>query len=300
MVEGKSLGNRVFNISNIVVMTLLIVVTLYPFWYAVVGSLDAGFDYARGGVFLWPRFFTWANYQTIFADPSLLRSLFITATRTALVTVFSVGYTAMFAYAFSRRYLRGKRWYAVAGFTSMYLSGGLIPFFVLLNWLGLYNSYWVYIFPGLFSFWNVIIFNANYRQIPDSLVESAKMDGASEFRIFFQIILPLSRPVLAALSVFTAVGVWNDYQTTLFFTQSSSLQTLQYYILKLVQSNDAVSALQALNPNVTNTMHLGGAMTSALTVQLAAMVIAALPMIIMYPFAQRFFIKGVLIGSIKE
>ena len=104
----------------------------------------------------------------------------------------------------------------------MYISGGLIPSFMLINWLGLYDSYWVYIIPSLFGgFWNVIILNANYKAIPDSLFESAKMDGASEFRIFFQIVLPLSKPVLAALSVFTAVGVWNDYGTTLYFTQSS-------------------------------------------------------------------------------
>lgn len=300
MVESKSLGSRVFSVANVVLMAILIIVTLYPFWYAIVGSLDTGFDYASGGAFLWPRVFTWSNYQTVFADPGLIHALVITLVRTAIVTGFSVFYTAMFAYAFSRRYLRGKRWYAAAGFASMYLSGGLIPMFILLNWLHLYNSFWVYIFPGLFSFWNVIIFNANYRQIPDSLIESAKMDGANEFTIFFRIVLPLSRPVIAALSVFTAVGVWNDYQTTLYFTQSSGLQTLQYYILKLVQSSNAITALQAANPNITNTLTAHGQTTSALTIQLAAMVLAAIPMIVMYPFAQRFFVKGVLIGSIKE
>jgi len=299
MVEGRSFGTRAFNIGNAVVMGLLILVTLYPFWYAVVGSLDAGYDYAKGGVFLWPRVFTWANYHLVLTDPGLMHAFLITITRTAIVTAFSVLYTAMFAYAFSRRYVRGKKWYAAVGFTSMYLSGGLIPFFVLLTWLGLYNTYWVYILPGLFSFWNVIIFTANFRQLPDALMESAKMDGASEFTIFFRIVLPLSKPVLAALSVFTAVGVWNDYQTTLYFTQATQLQTLQYYILKLVQSTDAITALQSQNPLITNSIHLSGSTTSALTIQLAAMVVSALPMIIMYPFAQRYFIKGVLVGSIK-
>ena len=146
----------------------------------------------------------------------------------------------MFAYAFSRPYLKGKKWYAVIGFTSMYFSGGLIPSFMLINWLGLYDSYWVYIIPSLFAgFFNVIILNANYKGIPDSLFESAKMDGASEFRIFLQIVVPLSKPVLAALSVFAAVGVWNDYGTTLYFTQSNSLQTLQYVILRLLQTTSA-------------------------------------------------------------
>lgn len=299
MVQDRSFGTRLFNIANVALMAGLMVVTLYPFWYAIVGSLDAGYDYAKGGAFLWPHVFTWANYRLVLSDPGLIHAFLITVVRTAIVTGFSIFYTAMFAYAFSRRYLRGKKWYAAVGFTSMYLSGGLIPFFVLLTWLHLYNTYWVYILPSLFSFWNVIIFSANFRQIPDELMESAKMDGASEFTIFFRVILPLSKPVLAALSVFTAVGVWNDYQTTLYFTQSAGLQTLQYYILKLVQSTDAVTALQAQNPLVSQTFHISGAATSALTVQLAAMVLSALPMIVMYPFAQRYFVKGVLVGSIK-
>ncbi|MNZ90113.1 L-arabinose transport system permease protein AraQ [compost metagenome] len=236
----------------------------------------------------------------------MLKAAWITASRTIIVTAVSILYTAMFAYAFSRPYLKGKRWYIIIGFTSMYFSGGLIPSFMLINWLGLYDHYLVYIIPGLFGgFWNVIIFNANFKGIPESLFESAKMDGASEFTLFRKIVLPLSKPVLAALSVFTAVGVWNDYGTTLYFTQSTDLQTLQYLILKLVQSNAAVEqmATSALisDPAVAAllTKAQGEGLVTARTLELAAMVIASIPMIIMYPFAQRFFIKGVLLGSVK-
>lgn len=207
---------------------------------------------------------------------------------------------------FSRSYLRGKKFYIVVGFTSMYFSGGLIPSFMLMNWLGLYDHYLVYILPALFGgFWNVIIFNANYKAIPDSLFESAKMDGASEFRIFLQIVIPLSKPVLAALSVFTAVAVWNDYGTTLYFTQSSDLQTLQYVILRLIQSNRAVenmvSSVEGISLAVSQLLNNtdGQGLVTAQTIELAAMVIASIPMIVMYPFAQRFFVKGVLLGSVK-
>ena len=163
------------------------------------------------------------------------------------------------------------------------------------------------IIPSLFGgFWNVIILNANFKAIPDSLFESAKMDGASEFRIFFQIVLPLSKPVLAALSVFTAVGVWNDYGTTLYFTQSSHLQTVQYMILKLLQTSSAaeqmanVAALTS-NPQVAELLNKakGAGIVTAQTIELAAMVIASIPMIILYPFAQRYFTKGVMLGSVK-
>lgn len=306
MVGGKSFGERTFQYSNILIMIVLMGLTIYPFWFSLISSLNSGEDLVRGPVFLWPREFTWASWQTVMADPSILNALWITASRTVIVTVVSILYTAMFAYAFSRPYLMAKKLYIIIGFASMYFSGGLIPSFLLMNWLGLYDTYLVYIIPALFGgFWNVIIFNANFKAIPDTLFESAKMDGASEFRLFFQIVIPLSKPVLAALSVFTAVGVWNDYGTTLYFTQSNDLQTLQYMILRLIHSNRAVENMMALaqNSDVALSQLLqssGGAkLVSAKTLELAAMVMASIPMIIMYPFAQRFFIKGVLLGSVK-
>lgn len=303
MVGGQSSGERVFNVTNVVIMILLMIVTLYPFWYAIVGSLDSAQDLQTGPVFLWPRVFTWASYREVLADPGLLQALWITVSRTVVVTVVSVLYTAMFAYAFSRPYLRGKKWYVAMGFASMYFGGGLIPYFILLDWLGMYDNYLVYTVPSLFGFWNVIIFNANFKAIPESLIESAKLDGAGEFRIFFRIIVPLSKPVIAALCVFTAVSTWNDYQTTLYFTQSANLQTLQYLVLKLIQTTSAAEQLASnVNPAVSELLQKvqGQGLVSAQTVELAAMVVASIPMIVMYPFAQRYFIKGVLVGSVKE
>ena len=188
-------------------MLVLMLLTVYPFWFSVVNSLNTGDDLVRGPIFLLPREFTGASWETVMSDPGILKAAWISGSRTVIVTVVSILYTAMFTYAFSRPYLKGKWFYAAVGFTSMYFGGGLIPSFMLMNWLGLYDSYLVYIIPALFGgFWNVIIFNANFKAIPDSLFESAKMDGANEFTIFFRIVLPLSKPVLAALSVFTAVG----------------------------------------------------------------------------------------------
>ena len=188
----------------------------------------------------------------------------------------------------------------------MYFSGGIIASFMLMNWLKLYNTYWVYIIPSLFGgFYNVIIYNTNFKAIPDSLFESAKMDGASEFRIFFSIVLPLSKPVLAALGVFTACGIWNDYGTTLFFTQDNSLQTLGNYTLKLIKSSQAVEQLAATvmqsNQSVSALVNnsLGSGETTAKTVELSAMVLTTIPVIVAYPFVQKFFTKGILVGSVK-
>jgi putative aldouronate transport system permease protein len=306
MVGGKSPGERIFYITNVAFMLILMFATIYPFWFAVASSLNGGMDLQRGPVFLWPREFTWASWRTVLSDPSLIHATWITVSRTVIVTVVSILYTAMFAYAFSRPYLRGRKWVAAVGFASMYFSGGLIPSFMLINWLGLYDNYWVYIIPSLFGgFWNVIVMNANYKAIPDSLFESAKMDGASEFILFFRIVLPLSKPVLAALSVFAAVGIWNDYGTTLYFTHSDRLQTLQYLILKLLQTSTAAEQLastaQLSNAAVFELLSKvqGKGLVTSQTLQLASMVIASIPMIVMYPFAQRFFIKGVLLGSVK-
>lgn len=306
MVGGKSFGDRAFNILNITGMLVIVFITIYPFWYAVISSLNSGIDLSRGPVYLWPREFTWASWRAVLSDPGLLRATWITASRTVIVTVISILYTAMFAYAFSRPYLKAKKWVTILGFTSMYFSGGLIPTFLLINWLGLYDNYMVYIFPSLFAgFWNVIIFNANFKALPDALFESAKIDGAGEFSLFFKIVLPLSKPVLAALSVFTAVGLWNDYGTTLYFTQSSDLQTLQYLVLKLIQTSTAVEQLSSTaalnNPAVSELLSLaqGQGLVTSRTIELASMVIVSIPMIVMYPFAQRYFIKGVLLGSVK-
>lgn len=306
MVGGNSPGERIFQLSNKVMMVILMLMTIYPFWSAVVSSLNSGMDLQRGPVFFWPRQFTWASWQTVLSDPGLIQAAWITVSRTVIVTVVSILYTAMFAYAFSRPYLKGRKWYAAIGFTSMYFSGGLIPSFMLINWLGLYDSYWVYILPSLFAgFWNVIVLNANFKAIPDALFESAKMDGASEFKLFFRIVLPLSKPVLAALSVFSAVGIWNDYGTTLYFTQSANLQTLQYMILKLLQTSAAAQQLaniaQMSNPAVSELLSKsqGQGLITSQTIELASMVIASIPMIVMYPFAQRYFLKGVLLGSVK-
>lgn len=307
MVGGKSAGERVFTSLTVLIMVILMVITIYPFWFSLISSLNSGEDLLRGPVFLWPRELTWASWEKVLADPGILKAAWITASRTIIVTVISMLYTSMFAYAFSRSYLKRKQFYVIIGFASMYFSGGLIPSFMLMNWLGLYDNYLVYILPNIFGgFYNVIIFNANYKGIPDSLFESAKMDGASELKIFFRIVIPLSKPVLAALSVFTAVNIWNDYGTTLYFTQSSSLQTLQYVILRLIQSNRAVenmmNTVDGSNLAVSQLLNSsdGHGLVTAHTIELAAMVIASIPMIIMYPFAQRFFVKGVLLGSVKE
>ena len=306
MVRSKSISEKVFNIISVIVMTLLILISLYPFYYAIINSMNTGSAIQRGFSIFWPADFTMESWKTVLSDASVMRALFVTAARTLIVTVGSTIITSMFAYAYSRSYLRGKKFYTALGFVSMYFSGGVIPFFLLISALGLYDSFWVYIIPSLFGgFYNVIIYNTNFKALPEALFESAKLDGASEFTIYSRIVMPLSKPVLAALCVFTAVGVWNDYSTTLYYTQSPELKTLQYYILELVRSYNATDQLTAAAMSASASIselfsQNNNNIVNAKTIELAAMVLSAIPMIILYPFAQKYFVQGVLLGSVKE
>lgn len=286
-----------------IVMTLIMLVTVYPVWYSLINSLNSARDIAKHGyALLWVRDFTLDSWKAVLNDSEIIRALLVTFSRTVIVTVLQTLITAMFAYGFSRSNLRAKPFYKVIGFISMYLNGGVIAYFILFNTMHIYNTYWVYIIPCLFGgFYNVIIFNANFKAIPKSLFESAKIDGAGEWRIFFQIVFPLSKPVISALGIFTAVGMWNDYTQTLYYTKSTELQTLSYYTLSLTKSSEAASNLGstvgASASSVLTTM--AESATNYKTIELACMVLSALPLIIMYPFAQKFFEKGVMVGSVK-
>lgn len=300
----KSRQEKRFQILLTVLMVLLMVITVYPVWYSLINSLNSAKDIAQNGyTLLWIRDFTWESWATVLSDSKILRALLITASRTVIVTVVQTVITSMFAYGFSRPNLTGRKFYSAIGFLSMYLNGGVIAYFILFTEMHLYNSYWVYIIPCLFGgFYNVIIYNANFKAIPYSLFESAKMDGASEPYTFFKIVMPLSKPVISALGIFTAVAMWNDYTQTLYYTRSEELQTLSYYTLSLAKSAQSAANMASSMAGTSASSVLTAMSESASnykTIELACMVISAIPLIIAYPFAQKYFEKGVMVGSVK-
>lgn len=300
----KSRQQKRFQVFLMIIMIGIMVITVYPVWYSLINSLNSAKDIAENGyVLLWIRKFTWESWATVLGDSKILRAFMVTFSRTVIVTVLQTVITSMFAYGFSRPNLTGKKFYSVIGFISMYLNGGVIAYFILFNALNLYNSYWVYIIPCLFGgFYNVIIYNANFKVIPNSLFESAKMDGASEQLIFFKIVMPLSKPVISALGIFTAVAMWNDYTQTLYYTRSEELQTLSYYTLSLTKSAQSAANLASSMTGTSASAVLTAMSESASsykTIELACMVISAIPLIVAYPFAQKYFEKGVMVGSVK-
>lgn len=299
----KSKRQKRFQVILTVTMGLIMLITVYPVWYSLINSLNSAKDISRNGyAMLWMRDFTLESWQAVLRDAEIIKALGITFARTVLVTFWQTLITAMFAYGFSRGNLMGKKFYTVIGFISMYLNGGVIAYFILFNALHIYNTFWVYILPCLFGgFYNVIIFNANFKAIPESIFESAKIDGASEFVIFFKMVIPLSRPVISALGIFTAVAMWNDYTQTLYYTKSTALQTLSYYTLSLTKSSEAAANLgNTMNSGMSSVLTtMADAASNYKTIELACMVLSAIPLIIAYPFAQRFFEKGVMVGSVK-
>lgn len=298
VVKTRSTGDKIFDVINILIMIAIMIITVYPFWYAVVGSLNSGLDYLRGGVNLWPRSFTLANYTAVFQSGEVLAAYRTSVLRTLVGTITYLIVVSMFAYAFSKKYLVGRNIYAGMGLVSLFFEGGIIPMYFVLKTLGILNTFWVYILPGMFHFFGVIIFTSFFREIPVSINESAKIDGAHEYTIFSRLIVPLSKPVYAAMALFTAVWHWNDYRMSLIFTSDDSLEVIQLFLLRVVnsfaQASNMAGGQAAMSTGIREDT------TVAITVQLATMVMTAAPILIIYPFLQKYFVKGVLIGSVKE
>lgn len=288
--------NTAFDWINYTVMVLLAFIMIYPLWYCVAGSLNEGMDYLRGGVFLWPRKWTLANYKAVFLDSAILNAFWVTIWKCLVGTVTSVLCTAMVAYAITRPKLRLKKLYIPFIMLTMFFSGGLIPYFILIVDLGLYDSFWVYVIPTMFSAYNMIIIQSFMRELPSELIESAKLDGASEYRIFFQMILPLSKPVLATIALFTVVTHWNSYFDSMMYTSSQELQTIQLFLKKVI-TDPSVS--RGLGSAATIAIPDQAATLTPQVVKLATMVVTALPVVCIYPFLQRYFVKGVTVGAVK-
>lgn len=196
----------------------------------------------------------------------------------------------------TRPALKGKGFYAPFMTVTMYFGGGLIPYFLLIDNLGLYDSFWVYIIPGLFNVWNMIIIRSFFADLPPGLVEAAKIDGAGEYRIFFQIVLPLSKPVLATIILFSVVGHWNSYFDSMMYTSSENLQTIQFFLKKLITDPGASGSLAS---SVAAAIPDSARKVTPQTIKLAAMVITSLPIVCIYPMLQKYFAKGVMVGSVK-
>lgn len=289
-----SAWDKVFVVCNTLFMVAFVVITLYPVLNTLAISLNDGTDALRGGIYLWPRKWTFKNYITVLEKQNLITGTYITVARTVIGTLLALAANALLAFIVSRKNFIFKRGLSLFWVITMYVNGGMIPTFLLYKGLGLTNSFWVYVIPGMFSAFNMLVIRTYMTGIPDSLEESAQLDGAGYMTIFLKIISPLCKPVYATVALFVAVGQWNSwFDAMLYNRMSTNLTTLQYELMKLLSSvtNQGTSAEAMKNA--------AGTVTPT-SVRAAATVLTMLPIICLYPFLQRYFVTGLTIGGVKE
>lgn len=298
-IRKKGLEPIIFRTLNTMLMLIIIIVMLYPIWNTVVVSFNNAQDTLRGGITFWPRVFSLYNYETVFKNELLVTGFINSILRTVLATVLGVFIAALVGYVLSRPEFLWRKFATRFFLWTMYVNAGLIPFYFLIKNLSLMNNFLVYIIPGMVSVFNIIIIKSYIQTLPSSLVEAGFIDGAGHFRIFFQIILPCCKPVLATVALWCAVGAWNSWFDTFIFCSSNpSLTTLQYEMMKLLSS-----AMNAATERTGADIFGSGSnqlanMVTPVSMRAAITVVASVPILIVYPFLQKYFVN-VTIGSVK-
>ena len=293
--KGAPLSDRIFDISVYVLVAIITVVTLYPFLNVAAISFNDSTDSVRGGITIFPRQFTLENYKIIFSYEGLITGFQNSALRTLLGTLAGLISASMLAFTLSRPDFQGRRFVSVFLALTMYVSGGLIPVFLLVRDLGMMNTFAVYILPGLVSAFNVFVIRSFIDGLPYALQESAKLDGANDFTIYWKVILPLTKPALATIALFLAVGQWNSwFDTYLYNSSSEHLTTLQYELMKVLQSTQSNTDYRS--QNMSDVM----ARVSPESVKMAITMVVTVPILVVYPFLQKYFVKGMTLGAVKS
>lgn len=290
----RSAGDWIFDVILYIFLGLMAFMFIYPFWTVLAMSFNSATDTMRGGIILWPREFTLNNYEAVFKDNSIYQAYFITISRTVLGTVTHLLCTSAFAYGLSKKHLIGRKLYFNLCIITMFFSGGMIPGVLNIFNLGLGDNYLVYIIPGLYSVYDMIIIKSFFNAMPQSLEESAKIDGANDMVVFLKIVLPNAKAVLATIGLATAVGQWNSWFDAYLYIDNEKLWPVQLLLQRVINSATNMADAVAQNPNIT----AGG--ISSYSVQLATIIVAIGPIILIYPFFQKYFVKGMMIGAVKE
>ena len=286
---------RKFSIGDLLIMLILTVLSLtciLPFIHLAAKSISSNTAVMQKSVVLWPKGINFDAYASIFQDGSLVRSFTFSVWVVLIFTLLGMIACTCAAYPLSKKRLKGRTFFTFLLMFPMYFSAGLIPNYLLLKNLHLLNNMWVLILPLIYSAYNMLIMKSYFQSsIPDSLEEAAFLDGANNFQILFQVVLPLSKPILATLSLFYAVGRWNAYADNKYFITAESLKMIQYKLYQLVASaTEAQTATLSESIEVTSTPEV---------LQSACIMFATLPIICVYPFLQKYFVKGVMIGAVK-
>ncbi|MDR6551631.1 carbohydrate ABC transporter permease [Paenibacillus qinlingensis] len=291
-VSHKTKGDHAVDVGIYTVLGFFALITLFPLYYVAIVSITPYVEVMKnGGFVIWPEHITLQAYKEIFGSPRIPQALKITVFITVVGTTLNLIVTTLLAYPLSKKSVPGRNFILMALVFTMIFSGGIIPLYILVRSLGLYDSVWALVIPGMVSTFNLLIVKTYFENLPAEVEEAARVDGCGELATLFRIVLPLSAPIMATIGLFYGVTHWNEYFKGIFYLSDKSLMPMQVVLRSMIQT-----------PNVSTELSINSLVLDALppeTIKMAVVVVATLPLLIIYPFLQKYFVKGALLGSIK-
>ncbi|MCR4762787.1 MAG: carbohydrate ABC transporter permease [Lachnospiraceae bacterium] len=289
----------VMSVVTYIVYSFFAFVCVYPFYYIFINTISSNDLSARGKVTFWPMEIHFTNYVNVSHIPSLLDAFRISLARTVIGTLLTVAASAFLGYMFSRETMwKRKFWYRLVVAT-MYFNAGIIPFFITMKNIGLYNTFWVYILPTVVAPFYIVLCKTFVESVPKELTDAAELDGAGTLRTFTSVIIPVIKPILATVAIFSAVGQWNSFQDTLLLVSDPKLSTLQFTLYQYINQ---ASSLKALVNSTGNAASLAASLAHAATatsIRMTVTIVVVAPILLVYPIFQRYFVKGIMIGAVK-
>lgn len=300
MKKRESISRKLFVLFNVIFMLLLVLVMVFPYINVAAKAFNDGADTARGGITIYPRVFTMENFKTVILDKAFPRAAFISVTRVVLGTLLALVVQLMAAYVFTNKELIGRGFFLGFFMIPMYFGGGLIPTYILYSNMGLLNNFLLYILPGCFSLYNMVIIRSYLNGLPEGLKEAARLDGAKEFTILARIIVPLSKPIIATITLWTAVRLWSDWTTTMYYFTKKKMFTLQYILVQILKEAEKIQAMIKEALLRGEDLSVSGFSVTTESVRCAQIIVTTIPIVIVYPFLQKYFISGAMVGAVKD
>ncbi|HIU74889.1 MAG TPA: carbohydrate ABC transporter permease [Candidatus Pelethocola excrementipullorum] len=286
-----------FDIINTFIFIFLALICAFPFYYIFINTISGNDLVAKGAITFIPKDIHLNNYLEVFKIQGLFPAFFVSVARTIIGTAFSVIAASFLGYAMTKKeYWNRKFWYRFI-IVTMYLNAGIIPAYINMKNLGLLNNFWVYVLPALASPFNVILAKTYIESIPDSLEESAELDGAGYLKRFFYVVFPLSKPIIATVAIFSAVQQWNSFMDTVMYMTKNNFYTLQYILYKYL--NEVNTLAQMMQQNATSITNSAQLTLTPASIRFTITAVTVLPILLVYPFFQRYIVKGVMIGAVK-
>ncbi len=294
-----SAGDKIFSVINYLAFGIFTLICIYPFYYMIINTISANDLSSAGAVNFLPKGIHFSNYKALLSLNGLGQAALVSIGKTVIGTATTVLATAFLGYMFTQeRMWKRKFWYRYVVII-MYFNAGLIPMFITMKTLGLTNTFWVYIIPGIVQPFNIILVKTYIESLPKSVQEAAEIDGAGVFRRFWQITLPVCTPILATVAIFSAVGQWNSYQDTLIYITDQKLYSLQYLLYTYINQASSLAAMVRNSGMQGMSAAAVATQQTPTSIQMTVSVIVVLPILCIYPMFQRYFVKGIMIGSVK-